>query len=29
MLVNALPERAIEYGFAALMLWVAWTLGAD
>ena len=27
VLVNALPERAIEYGFAALLIWIAWTLG--
>ena len=27
VLVNALPERAIEYGFAALLLWIAWTMG--
>jgi len=27
VLVNALPERAIEYAFAALLLWIAWTLG--
>jgi uncharacterized protein len=27
VLVNALPERAIEYGFAALLSWIAWTLG--
>ena len=27
VLVNALPERAIEYGFAALLFWIAWTLG--
>ncbi len=26
-LVNAVPERVIEYGFAALMLWIAWRLG--
>ena len=27
VLVNALPERAIEYAFAALLIWIAWTLG--
>ena len=27
VLVNALPARAIEYGFAALLIWIAWTLG--
>ncbi len=27
VLANAVPERVIEYGFAALLLWVAWTLG--
>jgi uncharacterized protein len=27
VLVNALPERAIEYAFAALLVWIAWTLG--
>ena len=27
VLVNALPERAIEYGFAALLIWIAWRLG--
>lgn len=26
VLVNVLPERAIEYAFAALLLWIAWTL---
>ena len=28
VLVNAVPEHVIEYGFAALMLWVAWTIGS-
>ncbi len=27
VLVNALPARAIEYAFAALLVWIAWTLG--
>lgn len=27
VLVNALPERATEYAFAALLIWIAWTLG--
>lgn len=27
VLVNVLPERAIEYAFAVLLLWIAWTLG--
>ena len=27
VLVNALPERAIEYAFAVLLIWIAWTLG--
>jgi uncharacterized protein len=27
VLVNAVPERVIEYGFAVLMFWIAWTLG--
>lgn len=27
VLVNALPERAVELGFAALLLFVAWQLG--
>lgn len=27
VLVNAVSEQLIEYGFAALMLWIAWTLG--
>ena len=27
-IVNAVPERAVEIGFAALLLWVAWTLAA-
>jgi len=27
VLVNAVPERAIEYAFAALLIWIAWTLG--
>lgn len=28
VLVNALPERAIEIAFAVLLLWIAWTLGS-
>ena len=27
VLVNAVPERAIEYAFAVLLIWIAWTLG--
>lgn len=27
VLVNVLPERATEYAFAALLIWIAWTLG--
>ncbi len=27
VLVNALPERAIEYAFAVLLVYIAWTLG--
>ena len=27
VLVNVLPERAIEYAFAALLVWIAWSLG--
>lgn len=26
VLVNVLPERVTEYAFAALLLWIAWTL---
>jgi uncharacterized membrane protein YfcA len=26
VLVNVVPERATEYAFAALLLWIAWTL---
>ena len=26
VLVNVLPERATEYAFAALLVWIAWTL---
>ena len=29
VLVNVLPERALEYAFAALLLWIAWTLGRE
>jgi uncharacterized membrane protein YfcA len=25
-IVNEVPERAVEVGFAALLLWIAWTL---
>ena len=28
VVVNAIPERAAELSFAALLLYVAWTLGA-
>jgi uncharacterized membrane protein YfcA len=27
VLVNLVPERATEYAFAVLLLWIAWTLG--
>jgi hypothetical protein len=27
VVVNAVPERAIEYAFAALLVWIAWSLG--
>jgi uncharacterized membrane protein YfcA len=27
-IVNELPERAVEIGFAVFLLWVAWTLAA-
>lgn len=27
VVVNAAPARAIEYAFALLLLWIAWTLG--
>ena len=29
VIANAVPERALELGFAALVLWVAWRLGRD
>jgi uncharacterized membrane protein YfcA len=28
VVVNAVPERAIELAFALLLLWIAWTLGS-
>jgi len=28
VLVNALPERVIAYAFAALLVWIAWSLGS-
>lgn len=28
VLVNALPERVTAYAFAALLVWIAWSLGS-
>lgn len=29
VLVNVLPERVIAYAFAALLVWIAWSLGSS